>query len=158
MRRPTVFLHGGWRCGSTYVWNKFRLHPDLRAFCEPFNERLARCTAEDLLRDTQDAWDSRHPQLKDPYFIEYLPLLNGKGVARYEDRFAVRRYFVGTQQPLDEASYLASLVRLAEDSGKQAVLGFSRSLGRVGAIKRVFGGSHVVLIRDPVQQWLSARL
>jgi hypothetical protein len=158
MRRPTVFLHGGWRCGSTYVWNKFRLHPDLLAFCEPFNERLARCTAEDLLHDTRDAWDSRHPQLKDPYFIEYLPLLNGKGVARYEDRFAVRRYFVGTQQPLDEASYLASLVRLAEDSGKQAVLGFSRSLGRVGAIKRVFGGSHVVLIRDPVQQWLSARL
>lgn len=32
-----------------------------------------------------------------------------------------------------------------------------RSLARVGAIKRVFGGHHVVLIRDPVQQWLSAR-
>jgi hypothetical protein len=33
----------------------------------------------------------------------------------------------------------------------------SCSLGRVGAIKRVFGGHHVVLIRDPVEQWLSAR-
>jgi hypothetical protein len=127
------------------------------AFCEPFNERLARCTQTDLLRDTDSAWDSRHPQLTEPYFAEYLPLLNGTGVARYESRFAVQRYFLSTQQPLDEAAYLASLLRHAAESGKQAVLGFSRSLGRVGAIKRIFGGCHVVLIRDPVQQWLSAR-
>jgi hypothetical protein len=157
MQRSPVFLHGGWRCGSTYVWNKFRAHDDVLAFCEPFNERLARCTPAAILRDTEHAWDSRHPQLTAPYFAEYLPLLNGKGVARYEDRFALRRYFVPTQQPLDEAGYLASLLGLAQESGKQAVLGFSRSLGRVGAIKRVFGGHHVVLIRDPVQQWLSAR-
>ena len=157
MLRPTVFLHGGWRCGSTYIWNKFRVHDGVLAFCEPFNERLARCTAAGILCDTESAWDSRHPQLNAPYFAEYLPLLTNTGVARYEDRFALRRYFVPAQQPLDEAAYLASLVRLAAESRKQAVLGFSRSLGRVGAIKRVFGGCHVVLIRDPVQQWLSAR-
>ena len=79
------------------------------AFCEPFNERLARCTSAAILRDTEQAWDSRHPQLTAPYFAEYLPLLSSKGVARYEDRFALRRYFVPTQQPLDEAAYLASL-------------------------------------------------
>jgi hypothetical protein len=157
MRRPTIFLHGGWRCGSTYIWNKFRLHEDVLAFYEPFNERLARCTATDLLRDTENAWDSRHPQLNAPYFAEYLPLIDRTGVARYEGRFAVQRYFVPTQQSLDEAAYLASLLRHAAESGKQAMLGFSRSLGRVGAIKRVFGGCHVVLIRNPVQQWLSAR-
>jgi hypothetical protein len=157
MQRLPVFLHGGWRCGSTYVWSKFREQDDVLAFCEPFHERLARSTVAAILRDTEQAWDSRHPRLSAPYFAEYLPLLSGKGVARYEDRFAVRRYFVPTQQPLDEAAYLASLLRLAESTGKQAVLGFSRSLGRVGAIKRVFGGHHVVLIRDPVQQWLSAR-
>lgn len=127
------------------------------AFCEPFNESLDRCTADSIVHDTEHAWDSRHPQLNAPYFAEYLPLLNGTGVARYEDRFAVRRYFVPAQQPLDEAAYLASLLRLAETTGKQPVLGFSRSLGRAGAIKRVFGGHHVVMIRDPVQQWLSAR-
>jgi hypothetical protein len=157
VQRLPVFLHGGWRCGSTYVWNKFRAQDDVLAFCEPFHERLARCTADTILRDTEQAWDSRHPRLNAPYFAEYLPLLSRTGVARYEDRFAVRRYFVPTQQPLDEAAYLASLLRLAENNGKQATLGFSRSLGRVGAIKRVFGGHHVVLIRDPVQQWLSAR-
>lgn len=157
MQRPPVFLHGGWRCGSTYVWNKFRAQENVLAFCEPFHERLARCSATSILRDTEQAWDSRHPRLNAPYFAEYLPLLNGSGVARYEDRFAIRRYFVPTQQPLDEAGYLASLLRLAESSAQQAVLGFSRSLGRVGAIKRVLGGHHVVLIRDPLQQWLSAR-
>jgi hypothetical protein len=155
-RRP-VFLHCGWRSGSTYIWNKFRAQDDFLAFYEPFHERLARCSAASILRDTEQAWDSRHPRLNAPYFAEYLPLLSGKGVARYEERFAVRRYFLPTQQPLDEAAYLASLLRLAQSSGKRAALGFVRSLGRVGAIKRVFGGHHVVLIRDPVQQWLSAR-
>jgi hypothetical protein len=139
------------------MWSKFRTHDDVLAFCEPFNERLARCTPEAIARDTQRAWNSRHPQLAAPYFAEYLPLLGEQGVARYEDRFAVQRYFVPTQQPLEEAAYLASLLRLAEAADKQPVLGFSRSLGRVGAIKRIFGGCHVVLIRDPVQQWLSAR-
>jgi len=127
------------------------------AFYEPFNERLARCTPAAILADTPQAWGSNHPQLDAPYFAEYLPLINGRGVARYEERFAVRRYFVPTQQPLEEAAYLASLVRLAEDMAQQPVLGFSRSLGRVGAIKRIFGGCHVVLVRHPVQQWLSAR-
>lgn len=157
MQRPTVFLHGGWRCGSTYFWNKFRARDDVLAFFEPFHERLARYTAQEILRDTESAWASRHPQLNAPYFCEYLPLLTGKGVARFEERFALRHYFTPTQQPLDEGAYLASLLRLAENTGKQAVLGFSRSLGRVGAIKRTFGGTHVVLIRDPLQQWLSAR-
>jgi hypothetical protein len=156
-RRPAVFVHGGWRCGSTYFWNKYRAHEDVLAFYEPFNERLARCSTSEILRDTQHSWDSRHPQLSAPYFAEYLPLVSGRGVARYEDRFAVRHYFVPAQQPLDEAAYLASLLRLAESAGKQAVLGFSRSLGRVGAIKGVFGGHHVVLMRDPAQQWLSQR-
>jgi hypothetical protein len=137
--------------------NKFRVQDDVLAFCEPFNERLARCTVGAILRDTEQAWDSRHPRLDEPYFAEYLPLLNGKGVAQYEERFALWRYFVPTEQPLDEAAYLASLLRLADAADKQAVLGFSRSLGRVGAIKRVFGGHHLVLIRNPVQQWLSAR-
>lgn len=157
MHRPTVFLHGGWRCGSTYIWSKFRAHEDVLAFCEPFSERLARCTPQKIAEDTHQAWNSRHPQLTAPYFAEYVPLIAGAGVARYEDRFAVRRYFVPTQQPLEEGAYLASLLRLAETSGKQAVLGFSRSLGRIGAIKRIFGGCHVLLIRDPAQQWLSAR-
>jgi hypothetical protein len=152
-----VFLHGGWRCGSTYVWNKFRDLDDVTGFYEPFRERLASFTTESLLGDTHTQWDSRHPPLRDAYFAEYLPLLGARGVRNYEERFALERYFVGLDQSLDELDYLRSLVGHATDQGKRAVLGFSRSLGRVGAIKRYVTGQHLVLMRDPVQQWLSSR-
>jgi hypothetical protein len=35
------------------------------------------------------------------------------------------------------------------------VLACCRTLGRIGWLKRRFGGFHIVLIRDPVQQWRS---
>lgn len=37
------------------------------------------------------------------------------------------------------------------------VLGFSRSLGRAAALKRALGGYHVLVSRNPRQQWLSCR-
>src|SRR5262249_21846978 len=42
---PAVFLHGGWRCGSTYIWSRFRDCAGTLCFYEPFHEILARCTA-----------------------------------------------------------------------------------------------------------------
>lgn len=152
-----VFLHGGWRCGSTYVWSKFRILPGVTAFYEPFSEKTAKYNAERIARDRPTAWDSRHPPLDLPYASEYLPLIADVGVPLYKDRFAMRRHFVARKQPLEEAEYLRSLIRHAADKSNRAVLGFSRSLGRVGAIKRHFDGCHVVLMRDPVQQWLSSR-
>lgn len=154
---PNVFLHGGWRCGSTYVWSRFRALQETLSYYEPFNEQLASCTAETILKNTEQTWDSRHPALAAPYFSEYLPLVGSSGVCFYDDRFATARYFVGTQQQLFEQDYLGLLLDVARTKGRHAVLGFSRSLGRVGAIKRSFEGCHVVLIRDPLQQWLSSR-
>lgn len=152
-----VFLHGGWRCGSTYLWNKFRELPDVTAFYEPFSEKLATCTPVDIIEDVPSAWDSRHPTMTQPYAAEYLPLLGECGVPLFWDSFAVRRYFVARDEPLLERDYLALLIAHAMTQSNHAVLGFSRSLGRVRAIKRQFRGFHVVLMRDPVQQWLSCR-
>lgn len=152
-----VFLHGGWRCGSTYIWNKFRALPGVVAFYEPFNEKLAKCTAGQIDKDTETTWGSRHPALEAPYWAEYLPLITNAGVLRYEDRFALQRFFVSSHDELEESGYLRLLLAHAQNAHSQAVLGFSRSLGRVGSIKRTFGGNHVVLMRDPVQQWLSSR-
>lgn len=152
-----IFLHGGWRCGSTYVWSKFRHLSAVTAFYEPFSEKLAKYDAHKIAQDLPTAWDSRHPPLDLPYAAEYLPLTAGIGVPLYTDRFAVRRYFVARDQPLDEFDYLSSLIKHAADKLDRAVLGFSRSLGRVGVIKRHFAGCHGVLMRNPVQQWLSSR-
>src|SRR5262245_8363016 len=108
-----VFLHGGWRCGSTYVWNRFRALAGTLSFCEPFHERLANCTVESIARDTGDSWDSRHPALDAPYFTEYVPLVDGAGVSFYDPSFAVRRYFVEETQHLYEQSYLSLLLEYA---------------------------------------------
>lgn len=153
----SIFLHGGWRCGSTYVWNKFRQCPTTTAFYEPFSEKLAGYTADKILKDVATAWDSRHPPLDAPYAAEYLPLIVGLGVPLYRDSFAVQRYFVARDAPLEERDYLDSLLQHALSRSDCGVFGFSRSLGRVGALKRHFPGCHVVLMRDPVQQWLSCR-
>ena len=153
----SIFLHGGWRCGSTYVWNKFRQCSTTTAFYEPFSEKLAAYTADKILKDVTAAWDSRHPPLDAPYAAEYLPLIVGLGVPLYHDRFAVQRYFVAHDAPLEERDYLDSLLQHALSRSDYSVFGFSRSLGRVGALKRHYPGCHVVLMRDPVQQWLSCR-
>jgi len=156
--RPTVFLHGGWRCASTYVWSRFREVPSTVCFFEPFDERLAHCTPKRIRRDTAASWDSRHPRLRAPYRQEYLPLLRFglQGVRGYRERFALGRYFP-PQGGLPEKRYLARLLRYARAGGKQAVLGFSRSLGRAAALKEAMGGYHIVVRRRPLQQWLSFR-
>ncbi len=157
--RPAVYLHGGWRCASTYIWSRFRDNRFTTCFYEPFSERLARCTARRIERDTAGGWNSRHPQLKRPYREEYLPLLGWplKGVPGYREDFALARYFPRADGVGSEARYLARLARQAADQGTRAVFGFSRSLGRAAMLKQALGGYHVLVRRDPRQQWLSCR-
>jgi hypothetical protein len=154
-----VFLHGGWRCASTYVWSRFRELPSTACFFEPFDERLARCTPKRIRRDTAESWQSRHPLLRAPYRQEYLPLLRFglKGVRGYRERFALARYFPPQGRVHPEAMYLSRLLRQAHAEGNQAVLGFSRSLARAAALKDSMGGYHIVVRRRPLQQWLSFR-
>ena len=153
-----MFLHAGWRCASTYVWSRFRALPQTLCFYEPFGERLAHVSPKRLERDTAHGWDSRHPPLELPYRTEYEPLLRRflRGVPGYRESFAVARYF-----PRDgarrEIAYLASLLDHARSRARVPVLGFSRSLGRAAVLKAALGGYHIVLRREPPQQWLSCR-
>lgn len=157
--RPAIFLHGGWRCASTYVWSRFRALPQTQCFFEPFDERLSRCTRERIRRDTAASWDSRHPSLGAPYREEYLPLLRlrWKGVRGYREGFALARYFPSAKGVGPETKYLARLLRHARADGKQAVLGLCRSLARMAALKDAMGGYHILVRRRPLQQWLSFR-
>lgn len=155
---PTVFLHSGWRCGSTYVWSRFRASPLTTCFYEPFSERLAHSSAKRNMRESERGWDSRHPPLSAPYRSEYVQLLRrvGRGVPGYRKKLALVRYF--PHRGIEcERSYLARLIKHARERGTCPVLGFSRSLGRAAALKRALGGYHIVIRRDPRQQWLSCR-
>jgi len=69
----------------------------------------------------------------------------------------VARYFEFEGGIAPELDYLSGLLKQARRVGKQAVLGFSRSLARASAIRQALGGCHVVIRRDPRQQWLSCR-
>lgn len=155
---PTVFLHGGWRCASTYVWTRFRASPLTTCFYEPFAERLAHSSAKRIGRDTAGGWDSRHPALSTPYRAEYLPLLHRlrRGVRGYHEPLALARYFP-CGDLARERSYLDRLIEYARGRGTRPVLGFSRSLARAGALKRALGGYHIVIRRDPREQWISCR-
>jgi hypothetical protein len=156
--RAAVFLHGGWRCASTYVWSRFRAAEGTTCFYEPFAERLAHTSRKGIGRDTAGGWESRHPPLTAPYRAEYRPLLRGlrHGVRGYREAFALERYFPRNGVRA-EVAYLSRLIEHARRDGKAAVLGFSRSLARAGALKSALGGYHVVIRRNPRQQWLSCR-
>jgi len=158
-RYRAVFLHSGWRCASTYVWNRFRRNPHTTSFYEPFGENLARSSHKRIRRQTAQGWDSRHPPLAQPYAEEYRPLLRPflKGVPGYHETFALERYFPTAAGIGPEVGYISRLILHARRRGTSPVLGFSRSLGRAAALKHALGGYHILIRRNPWQQWLSCR-
>ncbi|HEY6922881.1 MAG TPA: hypothetical protein VI653_05395 [Steroidobacteraceae bacterium] len=156
-RHNAVFLHGGWRCSSTYIWSRFRGSRYAMCFYEPFHEALASCTRKTIHRDTYSSWSSRHPRLTQPYRQEYVSLLGRRGIPGYDQEFALARYFLPPEGIKPETRYLARLVDAASQAGKRAVFGFSRSLARSAALKRALGGYHIVIRRNHLQQWLSCR-
>lgn len=153
----TVFVHSGWRCSSTYVWSKFRALPGVRAYYEPWHEQLERLTAQTLDAETPANSGLRHPGGSRPYLGEFGPVLDPAGGVRgYQDRFALDRYFLEPdEEDPDQEIYIGGLIAAARARDEAPVLACCRTLGRIDWLKRRFAGFHIVLIRDPVQQWMS---
>jgi hypothetical protein len=152
-----VFVHSGWRCSSTYVWHRFRALAGVRAYYEPWHEQLARITAQTIDAETPDNSGLRHPGGTEPYLKEFQVVLDPAGrVTNFEAGFALDRFWIEPEaSDLGQQAYVETLVEAARVRGEIPVLACCRTLGRVGWLKRRFGGFHVVLVRDPVQQWLS---
>lgn len=153
-----IFIHSGWRTGSTYVWTKFRQHAGCIGFYEPFNEMLSAMSAAEIYTARHDLAALKHSEIGLPYFHEYIPLLGSKGHPLFKLDFSYRNYFAVDDELTDQKAYVDSLLGLAGKLGKQPTLGFVRSLGRVPWFRRHFGDAvNIVVIRSPVGQWLSAR-
>jgi hypothetical protein len=149
-----IFLHSGWRTGSTYLWHKFRQAPGTLAFYEPFHELLG--GRADRLGSLRPAGTSHHPRLTAPYFAEYQPLVEGNAVRSFLPEFSYRRFFLEPDQPDPELRcYLEQLLDRAAGLGRIPVLGFSRSLGRTGWLKRAVPSHNLLITRDPRRQWAS---
>ena len=152
-----LFIHSGWRCSSTYIWHRFRVMPGVRAYYEPWHEQLARMTCDDLRAETPKNSGLRHPGGDEPYLKEFEPVLDPRGgVGRFDPSFALDRFWIEPEaSDLAQQAYVEGLIDTARGLGETPVLACCRTLGRAGWLKRRFGGFHVVLVRDPVQQWLS---
>jgi hypothetical protein len=156
MKQSVVFVHSLWRAGSTYVWSRFRALPEVCAYYEIFHEALGCETRHELASRSPDAWASRHPHLDTGYFAEYLPLVGERGVPGFGKSFPVDHFFADRPDVLEpEHRYIAALVAHARRLGQAPVFGCCRTIGRAPWLKTRFRGAHILLVRDPRQQWYS---
>jgi hypothetical protein len=87
-------------------------------------------------------------------------LIRDTGGIPFSDPAMAFQWFIpagglGGQLRPTEKQYLGFLIRYAELSGKTPVLGDTRTLGRIKAIKRTLGGYHIFVHRNLWVQWVS---
>jgi hypothetical protein len=155
-----IFLHAGWRSRGTWLWTRLRAEAGVKAYYEPLHEDLSVLSRQAIGHFRPDSWGSGHADSA-PYFSEFADLLGprGRGVRLYQRRFAFDDFFLAPDQ-IDHGleSYLRALLDASHAEGRQPVLKFCRSLGRVGWMMDRFPDAlHTVLLRDPASQWRSAR-
>lgn len=154
-----VFVHAMFRTGSTFLFGRFRRNERYRCFFEPLNEGLFRLNDWMLSRYSgpQAAMRMRHEELDLPYYYEYQPLRRWWGGVRgYHARFAYHDFFREHDAAL--AEYIRLLLASAAADGRQGMLKFVRSYGRLGFFLRLFPGQHLYLFRNPRDQWQSFML
>ena len=162
-KRP-VFLHGMWRCGSTYIWNQFRENSNAYCYYEPLHQGLGRLTTARMERDLLKKMDPSHPAMTQSWFTEYTPLLKrfsmrnlkGRGVRKFTRRLSESQYILSPDDsdPLLE-DYVSGLVNYALSQNKTPVLGFNRACLRAGFLKKTFGSFDIYIDRDPRHVWAS---
>lgn len=92
--------------------------------------------------------------------LEFIPLVaEPGGLPLYRPHMALETFVpiggVGGAIRDDEEEHLRALIDLARSAGQQPVLTCSRLLARAIGCRNAFGGTHIVLIRDPFRQWAS---
>jgi len=154
--RPPIFLHCGFRSGSTWFWHRFRRTREAYAYYEPFHETLASLRLDSLPTSAAEGPPHlRHPLLNAPYHAEYRALLRQTGgVPFYELRMALLNYF-DTGPDAAQLNYIELLMRHAQDRNRVPLLGFCRSLGRVGWFREYCPGINIVTLRAPWNRWMS---
>lgn len=150
-----IWIHGAWRTGSTYIWNKFRDKAAYFAYYEPFHERLEHITKNDIMRTTAASWPSHHQGITRPYFAEYGELISLAGVRHFKHSFAYMNYFTNSEPLHEQAIYLTHLTRHAHHHQCRPVFGFCRSWSRLPWFKTYMPGTHIALTREGFGMWRS---
>jgi hypothetical protein len=146
-----------WRSGSTFLWSRFRESSDAYCFYEPLHHSLSKLTAKRIAQDTvEQITASRHPAMDRPYFAEFAPLIDRKGVRHYQRRLAYDRFALqpGASDPALKR-YITGLIDYAARQGRTAVLGFNRTGMRLGWMKAQFASYNIYIDREPAAIWAS---
>lgn len=155
--RDGIFLSGLWRCGSTYIWSKFRALPDTYCFYEPLNQGLGRLNRKRIERYKPEVTKiNTHPVMEKPYFAEFEPLMKRRGVRGFRRRFAYDRYALHPDEK-DEAlkKYTDLLCATARQQNKIPVLGYNQVMFRLAWLKNNFDAYTVHIDRHPREIWNS---
>lgn len=157
--KPTkpIFLHGMWRCGSTFVWSRFRQLDETYCYFEPLIEGLAKLTPERINRATEGVIArNRHPKLAQPYLKEFESLIKQRGVTNYQRKFATKDFLL-LPEKADPAleKFITTLLDQAESKNATAVLGFNRTVLRTAWFKQNFDSINIHIDRDPFEVWAS---
>lgn len=159
-KRHPVFIHGGFRTSSTWLWSRFRRDIHFWCYYEIFNSVIPFVNFSNFTHFSPKAWNSRHPE-SEPYYIEYLPLMHDSGrLSSFPVENQRGESFTpagGISARLDQVSndYVARLVDAAQAYGKQPVLSCTGMLTKVAGLKKEFGGTHILLVRNLFSQWNS---
>jgi len=157
-----VFVHSWWRASSTYVWSTFRRIEGTVAYYEPFHEFLTftdRGRLENVI-GRRGVWeDSFHGEIGGGgYFDEFAPILaNAAKLPLMAHQVPYDQYFLA-EGATNEATRRWVVTLLQNAGENRAVLCLNRSLGRIAWLKRNFGGTHILLWREPAEQWAAMAL
>lgn len=142
-----------WRAGSTYVFDKFRRNRESYfALQEPIHE-IAYQLKDDVeklveLKSLDPIFN--HPQLDDGYFQELYDCSSAwKSVV---SKSLIYEQFFDQDGSEELKAYYGAILTAAP---ARPVFQECRSWGRMGAIKALFGGYHIFLVRNPHDQWWS---
>ena len=156
----TIFLHGLWRSGSTYLWSKFRALPGTYCYYEPLHQGLAQLTQERIYRNSPTNMPkTHHPQMDQPYFAEFEPLLKRRGVKDYTSDFAYKKFILHPEDTHHRLKrYIEHLNAHAQKRGCVPVFGFNRTVLRQGWCAQNFDALNIYIDRDPRQIWNSYQM
>lgn len=154
-----IFLHGLFRCGSTYLFNKFRSDDGVHCYYEPFHHVIRQ-----LKKDNIDIWAHsgktsqrmNHPLLDNPHFNEYLGAFGTEQVKFFNKRLSYDRFYLSEHATFDlEKIYIDYLIESSPED-KTVLLQFNRSTFRLPFFTSTYPDSkHFFLLKNPRSQFLS---
>lgn len=160
IEKPILFLHGMFRVGSTYLFNKIRKENSrTKVYYEPFHETLICLSKEKISGDLETA--KMHHRITDAHTVwnEYFDLLQDEGgVGGYQLPFAYDDMTCSDGEINNRKSvYISLLIEKALAEKRQPILQFNRTwlMSEPNILAKKYLIKNYWIKRDPWSQFYS---